>query len=449
MTQLDPKHIGVIGGGIAGLTTAYRLATAGHNVTLWERDTEVGGLARAFPVAGTHLEHFYHHLFQSDHEIAALMEELGIRDKLMWLPSNVGYFADGKIWPLNGALDLLRLGFLPFHDRIRVGLVTAYLQRVTKWRHFERVTAHHWLKRALGRRAYERTFGSQLRAKFGSYHEQIAMVWFWNKIYLRTTSRRSPLDQEKLGYIEGSFNTIIDQLAGAAILAGANVRTGVSPTGLRRRPDDTWDVTLDCDATPTTVDAIVATTPSSILARLAPELPESFRAQLSALNYEAAVVAILQLDRPLSDIYWLNVADPDLAFTAVIEQTNFIDPKTYGGKRFVYLSKYLEVDHPYFALSDAELLERYIPDLKKINPLFERSWIEESWVFRARAAQPLVTLDYSDKLPPHRTPLPNLYLANMSQIYPEDRGTNYAVRLGNDISALVLSDIASQTGWRG
>jgi len=133
----------------------------------------------------------------------------------------------------------------------------------------------------------------------------------------------------------------------------------------------------------------------------------------------------------------------------VIEQTNFIDPKTYGGKRFVYLSKYLEVDHPYFSLSDAELLERYIPDLIKINPSFDRSWIENSWVFRARAAQPLVTLDYSDKLPPHRTSLPNLYLANMSQIYPEDRGTNYAVRLGNDISSLVLSDIASKTGWRG
>ena len=191
--DVEVKHIGVIGGGIAGLTTAYRLAKAGHRVSLWERDREVGGLARAFPVAGTHLELFYHHLFQSDRDIASLMEEIGIGDKLIWLPSNVGYFADGKIWPLNGALDLLKLGFLPLHDRIRLGLVTAYLQRVKNWRSFERVTAHTWLKRALGTRAYERTFGSQLRAKFGSFYDQIAMVWFWNKIYLRTTSRRSPL----------------------------------------------------------------------------------------------------------------------------------------------------------------------------------------------------------------------------------------------------------------
>ncbi len=450
MTQTgSPKHIGVISGGIAGLTTAYRLALAGHRVSLWERDHDVGGLARAFPVAGTHLELFYHHLFQSDRDIAALMDELGIGDKLIWLPSNVGYFADGKIWPLNGAVDLLKLGFLPIHDRIRLGLVTAYLQRVTKWRRFEQVTAHTWLRRALGSRAYDRTFGSQLRAKFGSYYEQIAMVWFWNKIYLRTTSRRSPLDQEKLGYIEGSFNTLIDHLAAASIQLGATLRTGVSPTTLTRRDDDTWDVQLDRDEPPVNVDAVVATTPSSIFARLVPELPESFRAQLNTLDYEAAVVAILQLDRPLSGIYWLNVADPDLTFTAVIEQTNFIDPKVYGGKRFVYLSKYLEVDHPYFSLSDSDLLERYIPDLKKINPNFDATWIERSWVFRARSAQPLVTLNYSEKIPPHRTPLPNLYLANMSQIYPEDRGTNYAVRLGNEVSNLVLNDIAASVPWRG
>src|SRR5215213_2511347 len=312
----DPaSRVAVIGGGITGLTAALRLAQRGYRVTLWERGELLGGQANAFPVAGTAIERFYHHLFQSDREIVALAEEIGIGDRLLWLPSNVGYFADGKIWPLNGALDLLKLGFLPLHDRVRLGLVTAYLQRVTKWRSFEQVTAHSWLRRALGTRAYERTFGSQLRAKFGSYYDQIAMVWFWNKIYLRTTSRRSPLDQEKLGYIDGSFKVIVDHLAAEAIQAGAVLRTGVSPTALTRRLDDTWDVQLDRDEPPVHVDAIVATTPSSIFARMVPELSDDFRAKLDALEYEAAIVAILQLDRPLSDIYWLNIADPDLTFT--------------------------------------------------------------------------------------------------------------------------------------
>jgi protoporphyrinogen oxidase len=439
------KHIGVVGGGIAGLTAAYRLAKAGYRVTLWEREARLGGLAAAFPVAGTHLEHFYHHLFQSDREIVALIEELGIGDHLVWLPSNVGYFADGRIWPLNGARDLLRLGFIPIHDRLRVGLVTAYLQRVKEWRRFERVTAHEWLRKALGPRAYERTFGSQLKAKFGRYHDQVAMVWFWNKIYLRTTSRRSPLDQEKLGYILGSFNVLIDALAEAARSAGAELRPGESPVELRPFGDGSWEVRFDGRPSET-CDAVIATVPSAIFARLVPSLSDDYRTKIQNLVYEAAVVAILQLSSNLSDTYWLNIADPSVTFTAVIEHTNFVGPEHYEGKHFVYLGKYLEPDHPLFALPDDELLDAFGADLRKINSNFEQSWIERSWVFRARAAQPIVTLDYGARIPDHRTPLPNLYLANMTQIYPEDRGTNYSVRLGNRISELVDSDV--RTGYR-
>jgi protoporphyrinogen oxidase len=438
------RHIGIVGGGMAGLTAALRLAQAGERVTLWERGKAFGGQAVAFPVAGSHLEHFYHHLFQSDRQIVALAEELGVGDKLVWLPSNVGYFADGKIWPLNGALDLLRLGFIPFPDRVRLGAVTFYLQKVKNWKRFELVTAHDWLRRALGTRAYERTLGAQLQAKFGRYHDQVAMVWFWGKIWLRTTSRRSPLDQEKLGYFQGSFNTIIDALADGARKAGADLRLGAGPTELRQRADGAWDVALDSGET-VRCGTVVSTVPSPIMARLVPALPEEYRAKLLGLTYEAAAVAILELDRKLTDIYWLNVADDAIPFTAVIEHTNFVGPEHYGGSHFVYLSKYMEPDHPYFALSEEELIAEYLPYLTRLNPAFEPSWVKRTWVFRERAAQPIVTLNYSAKLPDHRTPLANLYLANTSQIYPEDRGTNYSVRLGNDIAKLVLGDLAKTT----
>jgi protoporphyrinogen oxidase len=434
------QHIAVIGGGMTGLTAAYRLAQQGFQVTLWERGAQFGGQANAFPVAGTAIERFYHHLFQSDREIVALAEEIGIADRLVWLPSNVGYFADGKIWPLNGALDLLRLGFIPVQDRVRVGLVTAYLQRVRDWRKFEVVTAASWLERALGKRAYDRTFGAQLRAKFGRYHDQVAMVWFWGKIWLRTTSRRSPLEGERLGYFRGSFNVLIDALANAARAAGATLICGDGPAALRSRQDGGWDVVLEQESIP--VDAVVMTTPSPVVARLVPELPPSYRRKLAGLEYEAAVVALLQLSRPLSDIYWLNIADDDLPFTAVIEQTNFISTSDYGGRRFVYLSKYLEPDHPYFTMTDDELIEEYVPFLKRINPQFDRSWIEDHWVFRERSAQPIIPLRYSERIPEHRSGLSGLYLANTTQIYPEDRGTNYSVRLGNQIAAMVAGDLA-------
>ncbi len=435
------RSIGVIGGGFAGLTAALRLAQAGHKVTLWEKG-RFGGQAATFEVAGTRLEIFYHHLFQSDHAIADLAEELGVGDKLMWLPSNVGYFADGRIYPLNGALDLLRLGNIPFIDRVRLGLVTAYLQRVSDWKKYEGVTAHAWLERALGKRAYDRTLGAQLRAKFGSYYDKIPMVWFWGKIHLRTTSRRSPLDQEKLGYFDGSFEVIVDAMVAACRSAGVQLKRegliSVSPNA-----DDTWTVETEHGVVPAAFDALVATVPSNIFQRIAPPLPDAYTSKLNALEYEAAVVVLIEIDRPLSSTYWLNVADDDLPFTGIIEHTNFIDPEAYEGRRFVYLSTYMEPDHRYFSMESQDLINEFIPYLRQVNPDFGPEWIRNTWVFRERAAQPIIPLNYSTRMPEHRTPLKNLYLANTTQIYPEDRGTNYSVRLGNDIARLVSDDLDS------
>jgi protoporphyrinogen oxidase len=433
------QRIGVIGGGFAGLTAALRLAQAGHDVTLWEKG-RFGGQAATIPIADTRIEIFYHHLFQSDTSIVALARELGVGDNLMWLPSNVGYYADGKILPLNGAVDLLKLNILPVWDRLRVGLVTAYLQRVKDWKRFESVTAHAWLTRALGKNAYDKTLGAQLRAKFGRYYDKVAMVWFWGKIWLRTTSRRSPLDQEKLGYFDGSFQVIVDAMVAGCERAGVQMQLGAGISTIQQLEDGRWSVGSDQGESPQVYDKILATTPSNIFQKLVPGLPEDYRAKLNALEYEAAIVALLEMDHPLSDVYWLNIADSDLPFTAVIEHTNFVDPAKYDGKRIVYLSKYVEPDHPYFTMSDDAIIEAYIPHLKKVNPDFDRSWITRARVFRERAAQPIIPLHYSSMIPEHRTPLRNLWLANTTQIYPEDRGTNYSVRLGEHIAEMMLAD---------
>lgn len=435
------KRIGVIGGGFAGLTAAYRLARMGHQVTLWERN-QYGGQAGTFPIGGTELEIFYHHLFQSDVHIAELAEELGVGDKLVWHPSNVGYFIDGEIYTLNGALDVLRLGAISVIDRIRLGAVTFYLQHRKNWKPYEHVTAHAWLQRALGKRAYDKTLGAQLRAKFGKYYDKIPMVWFWGKIWLRTTSRSSPLDQEKLGYFDGSFRTIVDALVRGCQEAGVDMRLGASITDAgQMSAAGNWIVTTADREEQESYDALIATVPSPVFLKLIPKLPRDYAERVSVLGYQAAVVAILELDRPFTEIYWLNIADEELPFTGIIEHTNFIDPSVYDGKRILYLSKYLEPDHPYFTLDDDELIREYTPFLRRINSDFDESWIKDTWVFRERAAQPIIPLNYSSIIPPHRTPLAGLYLANTTQIYPEDRGTNYSVRLGNDIATLVDDDL--------
>jgi protoporphyrinogen oxidase len=448
-TTTQSKRIAVIGGGIAGLTAAYRLAKSGHEVILWEQHERLGGQAAAFPVGDdAYLEYFYHHLFMSDTAIVDLINELGIDDHLVWIDSNVGFFADGRVYSLTSATDLIKLGFIPLVDRVRIGLATLYLQRITeasgKWQRFERVTAWEWLRRAVGKRAFDRVWGRQLIAKFGDRAQEVAMVWFWNKIFLRTQSRPGLLAREQLGYILGSFNVLIDRLADACRELGVDIRVGVGVRGLDQHDSGSSRFSLHgADGCNASVDAIIATTPSPVLLRLVPDMPEPYRSKLTSATYQGAVCMLLKLKQPLSQTYWMNIGDERLPFTGIIEHTNFIGPEHYGGWHYVYVSKYVDWGHPYVEMTDEELLDEYEPKLRLVNPKFDRSWIGQMWVFRERAAQPIIGLRYSEKIPGHRTPVPGLYLANTAQIYPEDRGTNYSVDLGNRIAEMVTGDLAA------
>lgn len=445
MARSNPAaHIGVVGGGITGLTAAYRLARLGYRVTLWERSNEFGGLAAAFDVPGGKIEKFYHHLFMSDQSIVALAHEIGVGDRLRWLPSQNSYLSDGQIYSLASPFDLLKLPVVPFIDRIRIGLVTLYLQTIPsrgeRWRAFERVTAANWLRKWLGERAFNRTLGAQLKAKFGPRAEDIAMVWFWNKIYLRTQSRPGLLAKELLGYFDGSFSVFVDGLVKAGRAEGVESHAGVEINRITA-DSDRGAITVSTDTGDITVDAVVVTTPTPLLARLMPDLPPDYSEKLRGTVYQGAACVLLRLDRSLTDTYWLNIADPSLPFTVIVEHTNFIAPEQYDGNHYVYLNTYVDVDHRYLSMPEDELLDEYLSYLQHINREFSRDWVRESWVFRTPAAQPVIGLNYSQRRPDHRTPVPGVYLASMSQIYPEDRGTNYAVALGEHVAGLVDEEL--------
>ncbi len=434
---MEKTRVAVLGGGALGLTVAMRLARRGAQVTVIEKEGDLGGLAAGFLVgdSGTYLEKFYHHLFRSDKEIQNLMTELGLSDKLLWLNQLTATLYHGKYYStFRGVGDVLRFSPLSFPNRLRLGLATAYLKAEPDYRRLRKSTAEQWIKRWMGKQIYDVLFGPLLESKFGSYASQVAAPWFWSRIHSRSI---------QLGYLKGGFQQIYNRLGQEIRAAGGEIRLNTAVTRIVPQPDGT--IRVDTADTSEVYDKVVATLPTRLFMRLTEGLPEDYRKRYDWGNALGAHCAILALDRQLMDgIYWLNVNDPGFPFLAAVEHTNMMPAADYGGRHLVYLGNYLPMDHRYFKQSDAATLAELLPALKKLNPAFDPDWITEHWMFKAPFAQPVVTRDYPAHIPPLTTPIPNLYLGNMFQVYPQDRGQNYSVKLANKLAALV--DVESGRG---
>ena len=441
-------RVGIIGGGVAGLAAAYHLTKEGHFAEVFEVAPFLGGQASTFDVFGGRLERGYHHLFVSDTEIADLIQELGLGGKLAWLESTVGFYHGGKIWDFASPMDLLRFKPLPFLDRIRVGFWTFILQKTKSYSKFEGVTARDWLSKRMGRRGYEVIWEPLLRGKFGEFYDKIGMTWIWNKVTLRVASRKGAGQVEHLGYPMGSFGEVIEVLADRIAQQGGVIHTSASVTQIVEADGSATAMEVQLEGGETErreYDAIIATTPSYVFTRLAPAMPPEYQSKLENVDYLSAVLMVLVMDRPFTNKYWMNIADPNMPFVALIEHTNLIDKELYGGKHILYISNYPSRDNELYQMSGDELMDLFVPHLQKINPDFERSWVIEYHHHRVDGAQPIVGVNYGAGIPDHRTPVQGLYLANTTQIYPEDRGTNYSVRMGRQVARMVVDDDASPT----
>ncbi len=443
----------VIGGGVAGLAAAQVLARDGHEVELVEAGPVLGGQVRTFEIGGGRIEAFYHHLFRSDTCVTDLIHELGLGDDLQWIDSNVGLHAEGKNYPFVGPVDLLKFNRVSLFTRMRLGVTALWLRRVSDWGRYEGQRASEWIRSRVGRQGYDRVWGPLLRAKFGDHADDVSMVWFWGKIYLRFASRgdeggnpiKRLLAKEQLGYLRGSFGRLVDAMAADIEAHGGRLATGAPVEQLILEDGRAVGVTLGGERAGEELraDAVLSTTPSGIFADLVPELAErdaDYDRMLRSVQYQWATVLVLALDRPLSDIYWLTMTDDDVPFVVTVEQTNFVSPEQYGGNYVVYFSNYVDPGDPIIEETEEQVLARYEPYIRRINPAFDRAWIRDRWFFKDRAGQPIVHYRYHETIPPHRTPIPGLYLANTTQVYPEDRGQNYSIRMGQRVARLVEAD---------
>ena len=437
--QTSVVHIAVIGGGIAGLTAAYDLARQpGVRVTVLEGGPHLGGLAAGFkgkPSWDWPLEHFYHHLFTNDDAIIGLTRELGMADQLKVHTPVTAFFSQGRTYALDTPLAVLRFPLIPLIDRLRMGMVIAYLRYhpLRPWRQFDREPADAWLAKWMGPTAYRTVWQPMLQGKFGPHYADVNLAWFWARIYKRTP---------KLAYYEGGFQAFVDGLAAAVTARGAEIFTGTGVTAIRPVADGGYRVELP-DRPPMRFDAVLSTVSPGLMQRLTPALPPAYLGQLAGLRSMGAVVTTVALKQQLMpQVYWANIPKREgLPFLALVEHTNMIDPRHYGGDRLIYIGDYLDPDHPYFDLDVDGLLAEFVPHLSKFNPAFRPDWITGAWVHKAKYAQPVPPVGYAAMIPDVRTPLAGLYFASMSQVYPWDRGTNYAVEMGRKVAAMMVEDV--------
>jgi protoporphyrinogen oxidase len=426
--------VAIIGAGAGGLAAAYDLTKAGHDVTVFEGGSSVGGLASGFRSERWQwtLEKFYHHWFESDKAILGLIEELGWRDQVLFpRPYTVVYY-EGRWEPFDSPAAIVQFLLRHFSpvDAARFLAVAAYLRLTPRWQPLEQVTADAWLRRWFGDRVYEALWKPLLVGKFGEENLGVVnMAWMWARLHSRST---------RLGTFVGGFQAFLDRLAGVVRSQGAEVRLDCPVSAVERRGEMVEVETKEGRAS---FHAVISTTSPALMARMAPQLPESYAGQLLKLKSMGAVVLVLALDRQLTRYYWHNIPkEAGFPFLALVEHTNYMSPEHYGGDHIVYCGDYLDADHEYFGLSKEELLVRFEPALKRFNPEFEPSWVRESWLWKTPYAQPVPPVGHSRNIPPLRTPVEGLYFASMSQVYPWDRGTNFAVEIGRRVAAMVMED---------
>jgi protoporphyrinogen oxidase len=439
MNERSKKKIVIVGAGYTGLSAAYHLTEAGHKVIIVEKDADIGGLAGTFELSpGIRIEKFYHHWFSSDTDILDFIEALGLKERISFFPTNTGLFFVNSIFRLASPLDLLRFTPLPFIDRIRTGLMALYARKINAWKTLENLSASQWIINLAGKNSYETIWKPLLHGKFGAEAENISAVWFWNKLKLRGSSRNKK-GAEELAYFKGGFGALTDEMRKA--LEKKEVEFKLQREVKKIVSEDNRVVGVDTDEGFIAADAVLSTTPLPIFLKLAPDLPADLISKLSAIRFLGNVCLVLRLKQSLSDTYWLNVADPSFPFVGVIEHTNFDDPKNYNGERIAYISKYLPTSDPLYKLSESEFFEYSLPYIQKIFPAFNRDWIIGYKTWKAEYSQPIITKGYSELLPPETFALKNLYCSTMAHIYPEDRGTNYAVRYGKRIAKQMIQDL--------
>lgn len=429
--------IAVLGGGVTGLTAAFYISQKGHEVTVIEKGEKLGGLASGFIKPGWNwqLERTYHHIFKNDTAILDLAREIEFKEFFFKEPSTASLFGDKynyRIFPVDSPKDFLLLPELTLISKLRAGITIVLLKILPHLSWFEKITSSDFLKKTMGEEVWNVLWERLFRNKYGKYAEKILASFIWARIHKRTQS---------LGYPTGGFQSFIDALAAADKERGVSIHSAISVNSIEKKESKYLVHTTDKEGSITIFesDVIISTLPYPITCSvLGSVLGEKYVVDQRRRKYLYAINLILKTKTPiLSQTYWLNIGATDIPIMCVVQHTNFIDSKYYGGDALCYVAWYVEEGNPLLIMNEQETLSFVLPHLKNISKDLKET-PEIVGHFKAPFAQPIFDADFITIPRSFTTPAKNLFVANMDMTYPYDRGTNYAVQLGKDVSNLIL-----------
>jgi len=424
------RHIGVLGGGIAGLTAAFYLARAGARVTVLEAQPQLGGLSTYFDFGPFHWDRFYHCILTSDRPLLKLIDDLGLTPELRWQETKVGFFTNGALHSMSSTLDFLRFPALSMWEKFRLGLGILYASRIRDGKQLEEIPVSDWLIRVFGKGNFEKMWGPLLKCKLGACREEASAAFIWATIFrLYSTRDKNASRKERMGYVRGGYRTVFTRMIREIERMGGSIQTGASVQEIQSRPGGGLTVSTNKGAKQ--FDHVISTVPSKVLAGIVPELSKAYREKLEKVKYLGVVCVVLVLKRRLTPFYCTNLTDKDLPFTGLIEMTNLISPEETKGRHLFYLPKYTAPGDPLFEASDEEVWNLFAPHLRKIFPDLQEQEIEKRFVFRERLVQPVPVLHYSTIVPDMETNVSGLLVANTTQIVNSTLNNNEMVKIAS------------------
>lgn len=410
------RDVGILGGGLMGLTLAYLQLRRGHRVTLYEREPEVGGLLRSASLEGVQFDRFYHCILPTDRDLLWLLEDLGVADRVRWRRTRTGFFHAGSLHSLDGILDFLRFPPLTLPQRLRLGWTIFRTSRIRDWHSVDHLGVQEYLVKLGGRAVFDRVWRPLLRSKLGDAWRDTSAAFIWSTINRLYAARATPERAEKLGFIEGSYELVLERLLRRISEAGGVLRAGEEVQGLERR-GERLGVRLAHDETQH--DALLSTVPPTVLGELVKELSPSYAEQLAGFRFFGVRTLVLLLRRPLSPYYVINLTDLQAPITGVVEMGNLAPEGTFGaGRSLVYLPRYGARDSEGFLENESDFRETCLQYLGRVVPTFTPDDIEAEQVFQAPLVLPIPGLGFGERLPRTRTPVPGLFFAHNLQIYP-------------------------------